>query len=81
MLLMIPATLSASCAFMLPVATPPNAIIFGTHRLSVGQMAKAGIVLNLVGIVIVVLGTYMLSSAALPIDVHTFPDWAIATGQ
>lgn len=48
LLLMIPATISASMAFMLPVATPPNAIIFGSQRINILDMAKAGIVLNLV---------------------------------
>ncbi len=47
-LLLVTATLSASCAFMLPVATPPNAIVFGTDRVSMQSMMKAGIKLNLV---------------------------------
>lgn len=45
--LMIPAALSASCAFMLPVATAPNAIVFGTERISIPQMARTGFALNL----------------------------------
>ena len=53
MLLMVPAAMSASCAFMLPVATPPNAIVFGSGLLNIPKMAKAGIALNLVGIVLV----------------------------
>ncbi len=46
-LLMVPATLSASCAFMLPVATAPNAIVFGTGKVSTKEMARAGLFLNL----------------------------------
>ncbi len=46
-LLMIPAVISASCAFMLPVATAPNAIIYGTGRISISQMAREGVVLNI----------------------------------
>jgi sodium-dependent dicarboxylate transporter 2/3/5 len=52
-LLMIPAALSASCAFMLPVATIPNAIVFGTGEVSVSRMAREGLVLNLLGAVVV----------------------------
>ena len=48
-LFMIPAALSASCAFMLPVATIPNAIVFGTGKISVKRMATEGFVLNLIG--------------------------------
>ena len=50
--LMIPATLSASCAFMLPVATAPNAVVYGTGHVTTRQMAREGLVLNLVGVVI-----------------------------
>ena len=49
--LMLAAALSASMAFMLPVATPPNAIVFGARLLRIGDMARAGIVLNFVAIV------------------------------
>jgi sodium-dependent dicarboxylate transporter 2/3/5 len=58
LLLMIPATLSASMAFMLPVATPPNAIVFGSNRITVRQMAMTGLVLNLVCAVIITLMMY-----------------------
>ena len=48
-LLMIPAAMSASCAFMLPVATIPNAVVFGTGEITVRRMAREGLVLNLMG--------------------------------
>lgn len=56
--LVIPATLAASCAFMLPVATPPNAIIFGSGKVSIPQMARAGLWLNLIAIVLIMAVTY-----------------------
>lgn len=78
LLLMIPATLAASLAFMLPVATPPNAIIFGTNRITVKDMARTGIFLNTAGIIIVTLVMYFWGTVVFGIDVSAFPDWAIA---
>jgi len=64
-LLTVPITIAASCAFMLPVATPPNAIVFSTGRLSIPQMARAGILLNLIGIIIVSLAALNLAPVLL----------------
>nr|WP_319569612.1 DASS family sodium-coupled anion symporter [uncultured Draconibacterium sp.] len=83
LLLMIPATLAASLAFMLPVATPPNAIIFGTNRIRVKDMVKTGILLNLAGIIVATLVMYFWGVLVFDIDVTVFPDWAVtatATG-
>ena len=77
LLLMIPATLSASCAFMLPVATPPNAIVYGAGRFKISTMSKAGIFLNIVGVFIITLGFYFLGRIILGIDLGTIPEWAI----
>jgi len=76
LLLMVPATISASCAFMLPVATPPNAIIFGSGQVSMGTMVKTGLILNLLIAVIVSTFIYLVlpvawnMSAELPGWVH-----------
>ncbi|MAE77855.1 MAG: sodium:dicarboxylate symporter [Planctomycetes bacterium] len=51
--LMVPAAISASCAYMLPVATAPNAIVFGTGRVTTQEMARSGVALNLIGVVVV----------------------------
>jgi sodium-dependent dicarboxylate transporter 2/3/5 len=82
LLLMIPATLAASLAFMLPVATPPNAIIFGTGRLQIKEMVKTGFLLNCAGILITTLVTYFWGTLVFKIDVSSFPEWAttIAAG-
>lgn len=51
--IMFPAAVSASCAFMLPVATGPNAVVFGSGRLTIAEMARKGIALNLAGVIII----------------------------
>jgi len=78
LLLMIPATLAASLAFMLPVATPPNAIIFGTNRIKIKDMVKTGILLNIIGIIIATLVMYFWGTVVFDIDVSIFPEWAIS---
>lgn len=59
-LLMAPVALAASCAFMMPVATPPNAIVFGSGKVTIPQMARAGFLLNLAAIVLIMLAAYSL---------------------
>lgn len=78
LLLMIPATLAASLAFMLPVATPPNAIIFGTNRIRIKDMVKTGILLNIIAIIIATLVMYFWGTLVFEIDVSVFPQWAIS---
>ena len=62
LLLMIPAALSASCAFMLPVATAPNAVVYGSGLLPVAEMAKTGFRLNLLAIAVLTLGLLIRGS-------------------
>jgi len=59
-LLMVGATLAASCAFMLPVATPPNAVVFGSNYLKIPDMVRVGIVMNLISILLVLLAVYFI---------------------
>lgn len=57
-MLIVPAAIAASCAFMLPVATPPNAIVFGSGHVTIQQMIRAGFWLNLAGVVLITLLVY-----------------------
>ncbi len=59
-LLIFPAAIAASCAFMMPVATPPNAIVFGSGHVTIPQMCKAGLWLNLIGIGLITLLTFLV---------------------
>ncbi len=66
-LLMVPATVSASCAFMLPVATPPNAIVIGSGRVSARDLAREGLWLNLAGAVVTTIVVLTLGRLVLPL--------------
>ena len=59
--LTIPVCLAASCAFMLPVATPPNAIVYGSNKFTIATMMRAGIALNIIGILVVTIFSYYLA--------------------
>ncbi|WJJ92534.1 SLC13 family permease [Neopusillimonas aromaticivorans] len=59
-MLAIPAAIAASCAFMMPVATPPNAIVFGTGHMKIQSMIKAGFALNIASVVIITGLCYLL---------------------
>lgn len=74
--LMIAATLSASCAFMLPVATPPNAIVFSTGYISIGQMARAGFFMNIISIIVIVLALWFFLPLIWGVDPMVLPDFA-----
>jgi sodium-dependent dicarboxylate transporter 2/3/5 len=64
-LLIVPAAIAASCAFMLPVATPPNAVVFGSGYVSIPEMARAGIWLNAIGVILITALTYLVAMPLL----------------
>ncbi|MEL7446658.1 MAG: DASS family sodium-coupled anion symporter [Pseudomonadota bacterium] len=68
--LLVPAALAATCAFMLPVGTPPNAIAFSTGFVTISQMARGGFVLNLIGIALVTGFVYWLGGLAMGLNLR-----------
>jgi sodium-dependent dicarboxylate transporter 2/3/5 len=76
LLLMIPATFAASCAFMMPGASPPNAIAYATGYLKVPEMIRAGLALNLICAVVVLLAAFYFIPALKDFDPFVVPEWA-----
>ncbi len=75
-ILMVGATVAASCAFMLPVATPPNAVVFGSGYLKISDMVKVGIWMNIISIILLTLITYFVLPYIWDFDPTVFPkDW------
>lgn len=75
-LLMLPAAASASCAFMLPIGTPPNAIVFSSGVLSMSDMARKGFLLNLIGVGLLTIATVFYLVPHLGLSTDKLPDWA-----
>lgn len=76
LLLMIPAAIAASCAFMLPVSTPPNAIVYGSGRVPIVKMVKAGLVLDVLSVFLVTALVYTLGHVSFDV-LGGLPDWAL----
>jgi sodium-dependent dicarboxylate transporter 2/3/5 len=75
LLFVIPAALAANCSYMLPVGTPPNAIVFGSGLVRLPDMAKAGIVLNIVLVPVIVGILWILGPLVFGIELDVVPDW------
>ncbi|MDP2285388.1 MAG: anion permease, partial [Pseudohongiella sp.] len=71
--LMIPCAMAANCAFMLPVGTPPNAIIFATEKLKITEMMKVGFLLNLIAAALITLLVYFVVPVIWGIDLNSVP--------
>jgi sodium-dependent dicarboxylate transporter 2/3/5 len=76
LLLMIPATVACSWGFMMPVGTPPNAIVFGTGRFRIVEMARVGILVNVMAVVLTVLVMMTWGKWIWQIDGGAMPTWA-----
>jgi sodium-dependent dicarboxylate transporter 2/3/5 len=76
--LMFAASTAASCAFMLPVATPPNAVVFGSRYLTIPQMVRIGFFLNLLGVLLITLAVVCLMPVVWHIDLNELPAWALS---
>ncbi len=74
-ILLVGATVAASCAFMLPVATPPNAVVFGSGYLTIPDMMRAGIWMNIISILLLTAITYFLLPMLWGFEPDHFPDW------
>lgn len=72
----LPATISASMAFMMPVATPPNAVVFGSERIRIVEMARTGLMLNFVAIAFTLVMVYLLFPYVTGTPMGEFPSWA-----
>lgn len=79
LMLAVPAALAASMAFMLPVATPPNALVFGSGHVTIPQMATQGIWLNLAAVVVISTLGYAVLTSFFGVEVGSIPDWAART--
>jgi len=71
--LMIPCAMAANCAFMLPVGTPPNAIIFATDKLKITEMMKVGFLLNLIAAALITMLVYYVVPLVWGIDLNSVP--------
>lgn len=75
-LLAVPAAMAASCAFMMPVATPPNAIVYGSNLFTIPQMSRAGLWLNVLSILLVTALAYTLLGIVFGVEMGVVPHWA-----
>lgn len=74
LVIMTAVTVASSCAFMLPVATPPNAVVFGSGYLRIPDMVKAGVIMNIISVIIITVATYFLLPFLWDIDISGFPE-------
>jgi sodium-dependent dicarboxylate transporter 2/3/5 len=76
LLFLIPTALAANCSYMLPVGTPPNAIVYGSGLITLPQMARAGFLLNVVLVPVIVSLLLLLGPAVFDLEIGVIPEWA-----
>ena len=76
LLLVFPTVLAASCAFMMPVATPPNAVVFASGYIRIAQLIRGGVLVNLVGLCVTMVIAYTIVRMVFGIELGVVPDWA-----
>ncbi|MDC3024377.1 DASS family sodium-coupled anion symporter [Alphaproteobacteria bacterium] len=77
LIFVIPSTIAASCAFMLPIATPPNAVVFGSGKLKVSNMIKAGFPLNIISIFVVTSVSLIILNQIFNYELMSLPEWVV----
>jgi sodium-dependent dicarboxylate transporter 2/3/5 len=76
LVLMIPATMCCSFAFCLPMATPPNLLAFATGKITMVEMVKHGVVLNVFAVIVATIASFTVFPAVLGFKVNEYPEWA-----
>jgi sodium-dependent dicarboxylate transporter 2/3/5 len=76
LLLLVPTALAANCSYMMPVGTPPNAIVFGSGQVTLPQMARAGVLLNLALVPLILGVLWVLGPLVFGVEIDVLPEWA-----
>lgn len=76
LLLMVPVAIACSCAFLLPVGTPPNLVVFASKRLTMLDMVKAGIVTTILAVIIIMIITFVMLPLVYDVKINEYPVWA-----
>ena len=78
---LVPTALAANCSYMMPVGTPPNAIVYGSGLITLPQMAKAGFILNIALVPVVLAALYFIGPSVFGLEADVIPSWARPTQQ
>ena len=81
LIFVIPTTIAASCAFMLPIATPPNAVVFGSGKVKINNMMRAGLLLNIISVFVVTVISLIILNQVFDYDLMNLPDWTTKTNM